>query len=814
MLEECRSLIEAGGTIVFLRPRTKRPFENDWPRLPRLTWEQAREQLPLNANIGIRLGEPSRLTNGFYLHSLDCDIRDLSSKDDALTALNDLIGNLDRFPMVISGSGGESRHIYFTCNIPLQTRKLAHSAEKIKDSFGKQHWKWEIDLGGTGKQFALPPSIHPDTHRPYMWATGSAPNWLRLPLIPSVLALDWAASESPSAPSDDLEAFSRQVRAATPTFSLQEINETLDLLAADDASRNEWIEDREGWLKLGFALHHQFDGDEDGFEIWCEYSAQSGKFDPDDSRRVWDSMGRDRRAPPVTFRTLYARAKTLRLADKYGFVPDESSLGRIDETLDGLDAEFDKAIREIEQQKEREFSSWVHELDRGDDDTLKATVPNIALILAREPRLRGLIGQNEFTHEIVQRRPLSVLVPTMFPMPLCDPVSGDLWEDSHDANLMLFLSTAPNGRRGGYGFNPSDRNLQTAVISAARYNAFHPVRDFLRSEPWDGTPRAETLFIDYLGCPDRPYFRETARLLLVAAVARIFEPGHKFDFAAILEGLQGKRKSTFISILGGPWYSTLSGDLGDRKMMVEQMQGCWIVELPDLSGMDRSGVNDIKAFMSDAADRVRLAYARRAGRFSRQCVFVGTSNDRHYLRDETGNRRFFPIPVSVQMIDTDRLQANIRQIWAEALSIYRRMRAVMPSGRLPLYLGTAAAADEAFSLQADRKAESPVEMQAGQVREWLNTPRNLSEIIGRSADNFGDSKTYLRTRTCVAEVWREVFGNQKPPTSAESQILSRALHSLAGWSAGRASYRTYGQQRGIVRDGASEEAIRAGYTEA
>jgi predicted P-loop ATPase len=800
MIEENESLIRQGAAIVFLRPFSKRPLEDAWSSKPKLTYEQAKKNYP-GGNVGIRLGEPSRIGT-LYVHGIDLDIRDKKYTAEALSALAKFVGRR-QLPHVVSGSGAGSRHFYFLTDKSFRPKKLAHS-----DALIGSQWAWEIDLGGTGRQFVLPPSIHPTTRKPYLWGAGEPPVLADLPVIPSVLIEMWRTTGSRKRESltSDLADLVAQVASEPARFNPAEINSVLDTLLDHRDTREEWLENRDGWLKIGFAIHHQFEGSEQGFETWCDFSAGSDKFDPEDSRRVWDSMGRGG-IEPVTFRTLYMIARRAGLSDAYGFeIPaPEASAADVDAMLDQLASE-----QTLEQAR-----TWKQELDVDDNDKLKSTTTNLALILANDDRLKGVIAQNDFTHEIMQMANWGTKTPAMFAQPLQDKINGDLWTDAHDVNLTMFLSTRPQGRIGGYGFKPSDPQVKKAIVSAAMHNRFHPVRSFLREVLWDGKPRLDHLFVNYLETPDRAYFREAAALMMIAAVVRIFEPGHKFDFAAVIEGPEGRRKSTFIETIGAHWYGHLNGNFGDRKDMVEKMQGKWILEIPDLTGMAKSAVEDIKAFMSAGRDHVRLAYAHRAGDFARQSVFWGTTNNRHYLASETGNRRFLPIPSAAATIDTERLERNLRQIWAEAYARFRALRKAQPRGRLPLYLSGTAAADEAFLLQRDRKIESTQEVLAGRIEEWLATPivkSDLRESVAVTFVKHADPKTrFIRTRTCIAQIWDEMMGfSGKPITDRETKDISAALHALNEWRPERLRFEFYGRQRCIIRNKASAAEVAAG----
>ena len=185
-----------------------------------------------------------------------------------------------------------------------------------------------------------------------------------------------------------------------------------------------------------------------------------------------------------------------------------------------------------------------------------------------------------------------------------------------------------------------------AVLQDSR--AFHPILDYLRGlEPWDGTPRVETLLVDYLGAPDTAYVRAVTRKILCAAVRRLFEPGCKFDNILVISGPQGVGKSTLLSRLGMSWFSdslTLS-DMND-KTAAEKLQGAWILEIGEMAGMKKADLEKVKAFLTRQDDKYRASYARRVTNHPRQCVFFGTTNEAGYLRDVTGNRRFWTVHVT------------------------------------------------------------------------------------------------------------------------------------------------------------------------
>ena len=251
-------------------------------------------------------------------------------------------------------------------------------------------------------------------------------------------------------------------------------------------------------------------------------------------------------------------------------------------------------------------------------------------------------------------------------------------------------------------FRPSRSFFETVAMSIARRNAFHPVRDYLDSLAWDGTPRIDRWLVDYAGAEDSEYTRAVGALLLVAAVRRVRSPGCKFDEMVILEGTQGvPQKSSALSTLcpSPDWFSD-SLPLGvDPKVVMERTVGKWIVEAGELHGMPAREIIDVKAFLSRTKDGpARLAYDRLPSERARHFVVVGTTNSDDYLEDTTGNRRFWP--VKVEAFDLPRLLADRDQLWAEAAAREARGESI----RLPERLWPAASAE-----QEERRAVHPWE---------------------------------------------------------------------------------------------------------
>lgn len=222
---------------------------------------------------------------------------------------------------------------------------------------------------------------------------------------------------------------------------------------------------------------------------------------------------------------------------------------------------------------------------------------------------------------------------------------------------------------GSEGKDPGKDNVYEAARALCIIGKFDPVADYLNSLEWDGVPRLDTWLTDYAGVEDTPLNRTIGRKFLLGMVRRVFWPGCKFDTALILEGPQGAGKSEAVKILAGGDENFLDHDPTHLtgKEQQELIRGRWVIELGELSGMRRGDVNQIKAFMSRTNDRGRPAYGRTVVDQPRRCVFIGTTNDQEYFKDDTGNRRFWPVKIG--KIDLRTLANDRDVLFAEAVAI-------------------------------------------------------------------------------------------------------------------------------------------------
>jgi predicted P-loop ATPase len=298
---------------------------------------------------------------------------------------------------------------------------------------------------------------------------------------------------------------------------------------------------------------------------------------------------------------------------------------------------------------------WTESLQRTANGRLLANLANLVEILTWSPEWDGVIALDEFSGRIVKRRT----------PPYAGTGIGE-WSDDDDIGLRWWLQ-----KNADYRMAPREADIVGAVQRVARLNSFHEVRQFLDELVWDGTPRAHSLFWKYFGAQKSAYIESVAVKWLVGAIARAYAPigGVKMDNVLILEGPQGSFKSSALAVLGAPWFTDAPFRLNDREGWMV-IRGRWIVELPELDALSRAEASASKTFFGVQVDRYRTPWGRRPVDVPRQCVFCGTVNHSVYLKDETGNRRYWPVRCG--QISLDLLREDRMQLWAEALHLYRQ----------------------------------------------------------------------------------------------------------------------------------------------
>ena len=448
---------------------------------------------------------------------------------------------------------------------------------------------------------------------------------------------------------------------------------------------------------------------------------------------------------------------------------------RTAEALADLDSPMDETDTNVGRTED-----WRTKLKVTDKGVLAQTIENVVIVLRHDPKLAGCLALNEMEHNIVAVRSL----------PWRKVEGTSQWVDADDAALRYYLERV-------YGIASKDRIFDAVNVVAAE-NKFHPVREYLDGCEWDGVPRVETLLIDYLGAEDNAYTRAVTRKALVAAVARIYRPGCKFDYMLTLRGRQGLGKSALIAKLGGKWFSdtftTMQG-----KEAYEQTLGAWIVEVGELAGMRKAEAETIKLFISKQSDRFRPAYGRRIQEFPRQCIFIGTTNETQFLRDTTGNRRFWVVDTPrdpEKDLWEDLTPEVVQRIWAEAVEIYRRGE--------KLYL-TKELAAMAREVQESYEEENP---RAGLVLDYLERLlpdgwEGLDLYTRRQWLETDAEGTTRRETVCTLEIWAEALGGN--PDKLDRYAAKEIRDIMAGlpeWrhqGNAKKTIKPYGRQRYFER---------------
>lgn len=406
---------------------------------------------------------------------------------------------------------------------------------------------------------------------------------------------------------------------------------------------------------------------------------------------------------------------------------------------------------------------WLQLLQTAEDGcTIKPWFANAVEILRNDHKIKDLMAIDELSGQLVVKR------------------TGELWGANDSTRVRTYV-----GKR--YDVDFPEAKIEQAIEARGYENKFHPVRDYLEGLIWDGIERVEKLFINWLKCEDNAYTRQAAKCVLVAAVARVYEPGYKFDNVPVLGGAQGIGKTTFVSLLGlGKWYGELSSF--DNKVAVEEMQGRWIMEMNEMGATNRHDLEQQKAFISAQSTTVRAAYARRPTEYKRQCVFFATTNQNEYLKDSTGNRRWWPIESGLAKgaeIDLDAFAGEVDQIWAEALTLYQ--------------MGESTLLDKearAISADAQRQKTETEEIQ-GIIEAWLDEKCDKY----RYENNAFDSEEEDRDRVCTMEIWQDCLGNKDTPKRYDALRISAIMDNMEHWER-RTSIRfgnRYGRQKGWFR---------------
>lgn len=429
---------------------------------------------------------------------------------------------------------------------------------------------------------------------------------------------------------------------------------------------------------------------------------------------------------------------------------------------------------------------WKAELEYTKSGKLLCNIANIILILENDPALAGHIVHDLFTGMDSAKDGLPW------------NKNANQWTDTDDANLRVWLEKH-------YDITGKEK-IADALTAVLTHHSYHPIRDYLNGLTWDGVPRLDRIIIDYMGAEDSELNRAMSRKHFVAAVARVFNPGCKYDYCLIMSGAEGIGKSTLLRVMGGRWFNDSITTLEGKEGM-EQLRRAWVVELGELSSIKRSDVEQVKAHLSKQVDIYRAAYARRVLEHPRQCVFCGTTNEALFLKGDTGNRRFWVIPVVAELRKyrdwSEAIRRDRDQLWAEAVHYYKQGE--------PLYLSEELEA-QAKQRQQDFNDDNDDPIVA-MLDKYLNTllPVNWDTMdiqarrsYLRDPDPLQAEGTVKRDKVCAAEFICEQLG--KDMADKDYKYLCRRVSKMIGdrpeWervSSTKHAAKLYGTQRGFRR---------------
>ena len=396
---------------------------------------------------------------------------------------------------------------------------------------------------------------------------------------------------------------------------------------------------------------------------------------------------------------------------------------------------------------------------------VKNSIKNCLTVFQRDPLLRGAISYNILSERVDIVKPLG-------------------WErasvtltDMDMKYLLLYLEEH-------YGLT-SEKKVENAIQIVANENRYHPVRDYLNGLQWDGTERIRFCLHHFLGADTDDYTFEALKLFMMGAIRRVFQPGSKFEVMLCLVGGQGAGKSTFFRLLAvkDDWFSDDLKKLDDENVY-RKLQGHWIMEMSEMiATANARSIEEIKSFLSRQKETYKVPYETHPADRLRQCVFGGTTNRQDFLpRDRTGNRRFIPVTVYPERAEVHILndeatsRAYIDQMWAEAMTIYRR-------GRYKLSFS----AEMNAYLKAHQQDFMQEDTQAGMIYAYL--------------------EDYTGERVCSKQLYEEALGNCNPPAEWETRAICEIMNtgiangSIQGWTAYKSPkrYKKYGSQKGWER---------------
>jgi predicted P-loop ATPase len=328
---------------------------------------------------------------------------------------------------------------------------------------------------------------------------------------------------------------------------------------------------------------------------------------------------------------------------------------------------------------------------RSSTNTPRKIVANATTILALDPRWSGVLAYQALSDKLVK-----LLPPPWHSHDAPQDNTAGPWTDADTSRMQAWLSRE-------YSLDLGKEATDAAVQTTAEQHVIDPLKDYFDRVrgTWDGVNRIDIWLSVVFNAIANDYSRAIGRRWLISAVARALRPGCKVDHVLVLEGLQGKKKSTALEMLCPTPELFFDSELaiGDKDAY-QVLRGKWIAELGELSSLSRGELSTLKAFITRKVDTYRQSYGRRSIDSPRRFVFSGSTNESEYLRDSTGNRRWWPVHCPGP-IDIPALEAMRDQLWAEALMAFE--------GGEPWWLETEELTDLARGEQQAREQTDPWE---------------------------------------------------------------------------------------------------------
>lgn len=752
-----KELYDLGFGIHWLAHKSKVPVKGGWTNGKRDDWKTLVSEHSKDYNVGTKLGKASAI-NGGFLAVIDCDMKStephhLKEMQAAIESISEKI-DLDSTPMVLSGRGGGSCHYYILTDQPIKMRKLYQSQDRIKvlmpsakpsnneiETLSADEIKagmrlraaWEIGLIGEGQQVVLPPSIHPDSGKPYVWNQGFEFGIVKV--ANSIFdSIGEKIRENKSKTNLKNKTVDQDFKFIDVKLNETGLSAKIISLIVDGT---DCVDRSAGLMSAAIAMARVGMDDQEIVSVLTDDKNFLGQV-------AFDHVKSDSRKKAAEWLLKYTIAKA-----RY-----EISAARAFED----EAIVENTILSDAEAKAQTEALLIQDANMLPDLTEKgkprATLRNVLHIIenAVDPEC---VAYDEFARRII------FMMDT--PWGGC---AGQAVTDISDSNLKIWIAR-------NFRFEPSKDQCFEAMNILAHKNRFHPVRDYLDSLRWDGTERLGTWLKKGMGAVGHDeYLSAVGIKTLVAAVARIYEAGIKFDYVMVLEGDQGKKKSTAIAALAGAdWFNDNLGDI-HQKDVVDCMNGKWIIEISEMASARKADIDFLKGFITRQVDKVRLPYGRRAEEFPRQCIFIGTTNQEDYLHDETGNRRFWC--VTIKEADVEWIRANRDQLFAEAVELYHLGE--------PLWLENKMIEAQAVKEQAARLHEDEWKPL---IKNWLETQKDES---GKLAKDY----------YTIIDIYKGAIGQtsiSNNVTPLEGNRVRKVMRSL-GWKtkvhrAGSNTYRVW-----------------------